>query len=124
MVTKARRGPARVFRARAPLNKERPNALTFVTELESIPHDSLASLVTGASISEDGTQILIRTYFQAYLFRRNDQGSVTDALRQPPCRIPLQLEPQGEAIASLSGGGYATVSEGKHPYLHVFAPAK
>jgi hypothetical protein len=124
VLTKARRGPTRVFRASAPLSKEHPNPLALVTELEGLGQHSIASLVTGASISEDGAQILIRTYFQAYLFRRTREESVAEALQRSPCRIPLQLEPQGEAIASVPGGGYVTVSEGKHPYLHAFEPVK
>jgi hypothetical protein len=124
VLTKTHRGPSRVFRASAPLSKARPNALSLVAELEWFAQKSVASLVTGASISEDGTQILVRTYFQAYLFRRNLTESIPDSLRRRPCRVPLQFERQGEAIAFAPDGGYVTVSEGKHPFLHHFEPAR
>jgi hypothetical protein len=90
--------------------------------LKEIEQGSVFStLVTSADISQDGRLVLIRTYFSAFLFRREDGESVEACLSRAPCRVPLQIEPQGESIAFLADNlSYVTTSEGKHPALHFF----
>ncbi|MFR9729234.1 hypothetical protein ACL03H_08400 [Saccharopolyspora sp. MS10] len=74
-------------------------------------------LVTGGSVSRDGTLIAVRTYTEAYLFHAPD-GDVAAALRRPPVPIRLPPEPQGEAIAWEPDGSLVTTSEGLQP-VHV-----
>ncbi|WP_258342098.1 NHL repeat-containing protein [Saccharopolyspora gregorii] len=71
-------------------------------------------LVTGGSVSRDGTLIALRTYTEAYLFHAPD-GDVPAALRRPPVALRLPSEPQGEAIAWDPDGSLVTSSEGLQP---------
>jgi len=77
--------------------------------LGELPH----SLVTGASISPDGNEILVRTYLAVYHWRRSSGQSVADAMQRTAGRsLAADFEPQGEAICfERNGGGYYTLSE-------------
>ena len=74
-----------------------------------IPAD-LQQLATGAAISPDGTLLTLRTYTDAYLWRL-DHGDVPQALRTPPHRLSLPLQPQGEGIG-FDGDSLVIDSEG------------
>ncbi len=52
---------------------------------------------TGASMSADGSLLVIRTYTDAYFWPVTG-GDVPGALRAPPTRIALPQQPQGEGI--------------------------
>lgn len=67
--------------------------------------------VTGADITADGSQILIRTYFDTFLFRRGPGQTVAEAVGGAACAPPLVDEPQGETVAFDADGGYFTLSE-------------
>ena len=75
---------------------------------------------TGASISSDGLQVLIRRYSNSVLaniaatyWKRPDASvSLVDLLKQPGRIVPLVQEVQGEAIAfSADNVGFYTTSE-------------
>jgi hypothetical protein len=67
---------------------------------------------TGGDISPSGDEILIRTYSTAFVWPRDAGESVVDALGGTPCPVPLQTEPQGEAIGyAADGKSYFTLSE-------------
>jgi hypothetical protein len=103
-----------VFRAAAPLLSGSTRTLEAVTTLRT-EHDGErgSELATGGAISPDGSLILIKTYTRAYLWPRAKNQSVSDALKALPCRAPIPIEPQGEAIGfAANGKGYFTVSEG------------
>ncbi len=76
---------------------------------------------TGADISADGGQIVIKGYGWGRLYEREDGQSVADALGGTPVTIPVASEPQGEAIAfDAISDGYFTLSEGSNQPLYYY----
>ncbi|MGY6561633.1 MAG: hypothetical protein ACXITV_05965 [Luteibaculaceae bacterium] len=70
-------------------------------------------------ISAEGSHIVIKTYFENFLWLRGPNESVADAFKRPPVRIPLEDEPQGESFAWCHfTGAYYTLSEkGNEPTM-------
>ncbi|MBC7645333.1 MAG: hypothetical protein H7123_09405, partial [Thermoleophilia bacterium] len=64
--------------------------------LESAGLLDIGPLATGADISADGSQIVVRPYSRAYLWRRGPQQSIADAMKAAP---ELYEVPSSEAIA-------------------------
>jgi hypothetical protein len=122
VVTKVVLGSPHVYRARAPLRAGRVIELTHVSSLDLTSATGLSlGLVTGGDISADGQWVVIRTYTDAFVWRRPRGHDVGEILRTTPCRIPLVAEPQGEAIAwAPDSGGYFTLSEGNKPPIYYF----
>ncbi|MBC3788138.1 PE-PGRS family protein [Spirosoma utsteinense] len=91
------------------------NEVTVAQEYGELPSfgQGLPGYVTGAAISPDGTEIVIRTYSGLFYWKRNAGQSVADALQNGTRRqLPYRLEPQGEAICfDKDNRGYFTVSE-------------
>jgi hypothetical protein len=103
IVQKTDSGTAGVYRKPAPLESG---------ELEEVAQVDFGPLTTGGDISHDGASILVRTYSQAQLFRRNPGMSVADAMKGEPCSVPLHGEPQGESIGfAADDQAYFTISE-------------
>ena len=73
----------------------------------------LANYVTGAAISPDGTEIMVRTYTTVYYWKRDAGQSIPDALQYGTRRsLVTRLEPQGEAICfDKDAKGFFTISE-------------
>lgn len=96
----------RLYRLKYPQNS---NEVATAEALGEIP----LSVVTGAAISPDGTEILIRTYTNVYYYKRKTGQSLPDALQLQSGRtLPYRLEPQGEAVCfDRDGKGYYTLSE-------------
>ena len=96
----------RLYRLKYPQNS---NEITTAESLGQLP----LSVVTGASISTDGTEILIRTYTNVYYFKRKEGQSIPDALQLQEGRpLPYRLEPQGEAVCfDRESSGFYTLSE-------------
>lgn len=70
------------------------------------------SSVVAGDISDEGDEILLKTYTEVYHWRIEKDESIIDALRRNPSRLPYTPEPQGEAIAwQQDGSGYFTLSE-------------
>jgi hypothetical protein len=110
VVTKAF-GPASIFRYPGPHDGT-------ATELELVAGLNFALpplsgwLTTGGDMSPAGDEILIRTYFSAFVWRRGPTESVADALGGAPCPVPVRSEPQGEAVGyAADGRSYLTLSE-------------
>lgn len=123
IVTKEPFGAAGVYRPAEDLDEHNTVPLEQVGSLALSSTDtrggpvssSIGSrLVTGASVSQDGTLVAVRTYTEAYVFSAPD-GDVVTALQQEPIRIPLPNEPQGEAIAWEPNGTLLSASEGQYP---------
>ncbi len=71
-------------------------------------------MVTGMDFSPDGRLAVIRTYFSAHLFCKNDDQTWQQRLGElPDLDSALPLQRQGEAIAfALDGGEVVLTSEG------------
>ncbi len=71
------------------------------------------TFVTGAAISPDGSEMLVRTYAQVYYYKRNAGQSISDALQFGNSRqLTIRAEPQGEAICfDKDNKGFFTISE-------------
>jgi hypothetical protein len=84
-------------------------------------HEPLAgsTMPTAASVSRDGSAILIRTYSSVLLFRRGPGESVVSALSRAPTVLASPKEPQGEAISFVDGdAAFLTISEGVKAAIH------
>lgn len=123
IVTKSGDGNSLVFRAAAPLQAGMTTKLTQVAQLRfgSAPLGG-NRLTTAGDISPSGREIAIRSYDAAYLWRRLPGTTIAEALATEPCRIPLGLELQGEALGfAADGSGYFTVSEGSTVPIYFYA---
>lgn len=68
--------------------------------------------VTGAAISVDGKEIIIKTYPALNYFVRNPSGKIEEIIKKTPVNLAYQLEPQGEAVAfAADNSGFYTLSE-------------
>ena len=105
-------GPSGIYRLATPGVPADPLTLTAVGSL-SLPSAPFAgSTVTGGDISPSGDEILLRTYFTAFAWRRGPAQSVAGAFSGTRCPVPIALETQGEAIAyRRNGNAYLTTSE-------------
>lgn len=108
LVTKGRSDPVTVYRYPPPL---RPDTVTLV-EVQRLTDaaEPLASQVTGASVSEDGSVVAIRTY-QTLAF----YTVVADTLQLRPdglVNLRSLREAQGEAVALGPNGLVVLTSEG------------
>jgi hypothetical protein len=123
IVTKSSNGVSPIFRAAAPLS----NAGTIIMEAAGsrtfgAPPLPGGPLTTGGDISAQGDLIAIRTYPGAFVWRRPSGMSIADALQGEPCVIPIESEPQGEALGfAVDGSGYFTISEGSNEPLYFYA---
>jgi T5SS/PEP-CTERM-associated repeat protein len=109
IITKREATNKRVYRAAYPQATIGTTTLQYITEFPS------AYWLTGADISPDGNEIIVRggETASARMFFRPPGGTVADAFASTPITIPLQSEAQGEAIGFDSQGwGYYTTSEG------------
>lgn len=116
-------GTSPVFRAKAPLSSAGPMTMELVATLVfgsgALPG---GKATTGGDISAAGDLIAVRTYGSAFAWRRTAGTSVGDAFAGAPCPIPLEQEPQGEALGFLAdGSGYVTLSEGTSQPLYRFS---
>jgi hypothetical protein len=95
-------GPLEAFAA-IPLPRPARPLLTTVVGLA----------VTAADLSPDGTRLLLRTYDSVLeLTAPAGQHDLEGVSAWPIVELPAAAEAQGEAVAHLPDGGYATVSEG------------
>jgi len=85
------------------------------TELSDVGTVALetAGLLTGGDIAPAGDAVVLRTYGQVYLYRRDPGSTIAATLAGPRCNGALTREPQGEAVTfSADGASYLTMSEG------------
>lgn len=70
------------------------------------------TMFTAGDISSDGSEILIKNYFNIYYWQRTGNQSIAEALAVSPQRLGYSPEPQGEAICfSSTSNGFFTLSE-------------
>ena len=115
ILSRSSSGTSVLYAAPSPLAS---GALTEVARLEFGSGDlSGNKTTTGGDISLHGNQVAIRTYTEAYIWLR-DGGGVGEALNDSPCRVPLFVEPKGEALAFTPEGALITLSEGINPAIY------
>jgi hypothetical protein len=115
IITKRMDGVAEVYRIPAPWPKDRTIEMQRFGTLTFPQVAPIQAIVTGADLSPDGTQLVVRSYPCGWLWTiPPDAASVDFAalVRQMPVRIELAAEPQGEAICFSSDGRcLLTISE-------------
>ncbi len=68
--------------------------------------------VTGAAVSPDGKEVIVKTYLGLNYYTRTGNEPLSQTLQRQPKTIPYQAEPQGEAVCfAADNSGYFTVSE-------------
>jgi hypothetical protein len=78
--------------------------------LEGLPY----TLIVAADVSEDGSEILAKTYDKVFYWKRLPGETVEEVIKRTPETLPYSSEPHGESIAfSRTGDGYYTISERK-----------
>ena len=89
-----------------------PQNINEVTVAESLGQLPM-TFVTGAAISPDGSELMVRTYPEIRYWKRDAGQSIADALQKGNSRqLPYRVEPQGEAICfAKDNKGYFTLSE-------------
>jgi len=96
---------ARIYKAAYPQTDQQ-----LLTLEGTLPY---ANIVSG-DISFDGKEVLLKSYFRVFYWRRDPGTSIADMFQQPADTLPYSLEPQGEAMAwHPNGSGYYTLSEEK-----------
>jgi hypothetical protein len=111
LITKPGSGPSAVYRLPLPLDPDQVNVAQKVLDLP-VPRAGDGQ-ATGASAHPCAPRFLLRTYRALYEFRAPAGGTLADALRAMPLRVPAANEPLAEAVTYLhDGAGYITVSEG------------
>jgi len=116
VVTKSREpvlDPARIYRFPLPL---RPGRRVTLEQVKGRLARSIAPvpLVTGAALSPDGTRLAIRTYLQAWEWRRRPGSAFAAIFAAAPEHVSLALESQGESIA-YTPDGKALVTTSENP---------
>ncbi len=103
-----------VYHAQAPLVAGEAIPLVLVTLLPW-------GLATGGDISTDGGLVVFRGPSHAMIWQRPEQGPLWANLRHNGKRVPLQSEPQGEAICFGTGNrSLLTLSEGMLPPIYEY----
>jgi len=104
VITK-REEKARVFRTGAWTLGDHSGMLEYVTQLDW-------GWPVGGDVSFDGSMVVVRGYYQLSLWQRDPTQPLWLAFGNRECVLPLQLEPQGEAVCFASYQcGYFTLSE-------------
>lgn len=121
LLAKEDRGPANLYRARAPHVHGVERTLELVGAIpfgmRGIPNAS----ITDASIDRAGRSVLVRVYGRVLLWSRSAGEAWAEAFARPPQMLPRPPEIQGEAITfTRDGRGYLTVAEGASPELFYF----
>ncbi len=90
-----------------------PYPQSTTTTSEAVLVGSLPfTIVVGASISPDDTEIVVKNYDELYYWKRTSTETIAQALQRPGTRLGYQLEAQGEAIGFKNdNSGFFTTSE-------------
>jgi len=118
VVTKDRggEGVAHVFRNPA------PHVDSVMVTLELVDDIAFSQLLTGGDISPSGDAIILRSYTSGLYWERAEGTDLWDAFSESPCSVPIESEPQGEALAFAAYGyGYMTVSEKLYQPIYFYA---
>ena len=107
--------PSRIYKLPFPHHTNSVNTAISIGQLG-------LSGVTGAAISQDGKEIIIKTYPAVSYYLKSPGQSIEQCLMKKPLTLSYQVEPQGEAIAFASdNSGFYTLSErGINPVVNLF----
>jgi hypothetical protein len=96
----------RVYRLAYPQNTNGLNEAEFLGTIKYF-------LVVSGDVSEDGTEVLLKSYSTLYYWKRKEGETLMDVLkRSHDMTVPYVLEPQGESVCwSANADGYYTISE-------------
>jgi hypothetical protein len=94
-----------------------PQNINEITVAQSLGELVVGLTVTGANISTDGTEVLIRNYGQAFYWKRRANQTIDDLIQRTVGRnTPMASEAKGEAICfDKDGNGYFTLSQRNSP---------
>jgi hypothetical protein len=97
-----------------------PTGVGRARYLTTLPATSFAQrAATAASLSPDGTRLLVRGYFGAWEWARPGAKRLEDVVAGAGREVPAPSQPQAEAIAWLpDGSGYLLGSEGEDAPLY------
>lgn len=90
-------GTSFIFRSDGSPSSSGTNRLILVGEIPL--GKGIRNRANGGDVSADGKWVILRTYLQARLYRREPGQHVADTLLGEFSLIELAIEPQGEAIA-------------------------
>ncbi|HEY5153540.1 MAG TPA: hypothetical protein VIJ47_02330 [Acidimicrobiales bacterium] len=108
-------GRSEVYRTSGSAMSDAPITLDHVATVQ-LP---VATLVTGADISADGTVVALRSYDGVRFYRRPAGAPLWQAFASEPCTVEIPGEKQGEAVGfAPDGRSIMTISEGTRPVLH------
>lgn len=104
LVVSKREDSVRVYRLAYPQSSSNNNNAEYIC---SLPY----SYTVAGDISRDGMEMILKTYQTVYYYKRSVGETWKSALKKQANLLPYDVEPQGEAIAWSSNGGYYTLSE-------------
>jgi hypothetical protein len=77
--------------------------------------------VVAGDISDDGKQVILKTYKNVYYWKRLPGEHIWETLRKNFTLLPYKAEPQGEAVCfDKNKRGYFSVSEGENPPIYYY----
>ena len=86
----------------------------------NISSESMFDLITAGDISDDGREILIKSYGKVYYWLNEGNVALSELLTTVPDTLEYTVEPQGEAITfSNDPNGFFTISEKRFNQLPV-----
>ena len=111
-VISKREASVHIYRAAYPQSTEKTLVLEMMGKLPLVASD-IGDRIVGGDISEDGKEILLKSYSKVYYWQRDDDSlSIFELLKSSPVELPYVAEPQGESITfAMDGSGYYTLSE-------------
>jgi hypothetical protein len=103
----------RLYRLPFPQSYTQTITAEFVQELTTFSTGSgQQAYLTDGNVSADNQEIILKSYFQIFHWRRATNETIPNALKRNPTIIPYGLEPQGEGVCfAQDGSGYYTISE-------------
>lgn len=128
-IVSKREDQKRLYRLPYPQSYTQTTTAEFVQELTTFSTGTgQQTYLTDGSLSVDNQEIIIKSYFQIFHWRRATNETIPSALKRNPTIIPYTLEPQGEGLCfAQDGSGYYTISEestGKSPVKLYFYKRK
>jgi len=121
-VTKARDQKSSVYVARNPKPGTIQKLELVFDDLKINTSGLGGNLVTGGSVSPDGTKVILKTYAGGYLYTVGTEFS--DWMKSKPMPVQFPLEKQGEAVCfSVDNSYLISSSEGTPCPIAVFRPS-